>query len=137
MCIILNNDLNIKDLLEVEKLKNDLQGVSNIINYYSQINKYLAKNYLLEKDIEKKKIIIEKYEELRYKQFELWKIILKNDKSFINWYLSILTYYNNKNDCKNYDKYYKLLEKNYIWDRTRKKFIFEYRKKDKCYLKNN
>jgi len=138
ICIILNNGFKIKDLEEMEKLKNNLQEISDLINYYSQVNKYvLTKDYFLEKDINKKKIIIEKYEELKYRQFELWKIILKNDKNFINWYLPILTYYNNKNDCKNYDKYYKLLEKNYIWDKTRKKFIFEYRKEDKCYLENN
>jgi len=68
----LNNGFKIKDLEEMEKLKNNLQEISDLINYYSQVNKYvLTKDYFLEKDINKKKIIIEKYEELKYRQFEL------------------------------------------------------------------
>ena len=119
-CNLFKNKFKKVDLVEIDKLRNNLQNLSDKANYYSYVSKIKWYNNIMS---EKKKII--------------WEKILKIDKNFINGYIVLLNYYNNKNYCDNYKKYYKLLEKNYIWDDIRKKSIFNYRKNDQCYLENN
>jgi hypothetical protein len=114
-CKIINNKFEKQDLQDLEKLNNSLQNLSDRANYYSYVSEIKWYEDIM---AEKKKLI--------------WEKILETDKNFINGYIILLTYYDNKNDCTNYKKYYELLEKNYIWDETRKKSILDYRKKDKC-----
>lgn len=106
-CKLLNWGMSIEDLDEINDLNNNLQNLSDKINYYSNIWRYYS----------------EYQEEMVTKIKSLGEIIIEKDKNFINGYLWLLLYFDSKNDCANFDKYSLLMFENYIWDNQRKEFL--------------
>lgn len=117
-CKLLSWKFEFSDIKEVDDLNNNLQNLSDRINYYWYIWRYYP----------------DYQEEMQTKKKVLWKTIIEKDKNFINWYLWLLSYYDYKNDCINFDKYSKLMFQNYIWDETRKNNLIE-RKYNNCATK--
>ncbi len=116
ICKVINWTSEKKDLIEIEKNNFNLQYLSDKANFYHILFKKDKKNIDIKKHYEKKK--------------EIWKIILKYDKNFVNWYLILANYYfDYKNNCKDTTKILKLLEKNYIWDENKIDNYFEKYKK--------
>lgn len=106
-CKLLSWKFEPKDLEDVNKLNNNLQNLSDRINYYTYIEQYLP----------------EYKEKMENQNKDMWEIIIKNDKNFVNWYLALLHYYDNKKDCEKFNEYSKQLWDNYIWDIERKDIL--------------
>lgn len=117
-CKLLSWKFEFSDIKEVDDLNSNLQNLSDRINYYWYISKYYP-NY---------------QEEMQIKIKTLWETIIEKDKNFINWYLSLLTYYDYKDDCVNFDKYSKIMFENYIWDEERKENLIKI-KYNNCSIK--
>ena len=117
-CKLLGWKFEYSDIKEVNDLNNNLQNLSDRMNYYWYIWIYYP----------------EYQEEMKNKNKILWETIIEKDKNFVNWYLWLLDYYDYKNDCINFDKYSKLMFQNYIWDETRKNNLIEI-KYNNCSIK--
>ncbi|NVP18168.1 hypothetical protein HUU51_05625 [Candidatus Gracilibacteria bacterium] len=117
-CKLLSGKFEPSDIKEVDNLNNNLQNLSDKINYYGYIGMYYP-------DYE---------EEMKAKNKILGETIIEKDKNFINGYLGLLDYYDYKNDCINFDKYSSLMFQNYVGDETRKNNLIE-RKNNNCSIK--
>lgn len=107
-CKLYNNKFDKSDLFDFKNLNNNLQNISNNINYIWAV----ARMWLYNLDY------------IYKKQKEHWEQIIETDKNFINWYYALLSFYDYKKDCKNYKKYLELMKKNYIWDEKRRPYVF-------------
>lgn len=114
-CKIINWKFEKKDIDDVEKLNNRLQNLSDKANYYTYVWRIDWYRDIME---EKKKWI--------------WKKILKYDPNFVNAYLILLSYFDYKNDCYNFNNYFIKWKENYNWDNDKKINIFNKRKFKNC-----
>ncbi len=119
-CKILNSEFEKQDIEDVKNTKEKtLQFLSDKANYYSNVA-----------------INIDGYrDEMENEKKILWEKIIEHDKNFVNGYLILLNFYDYKNDCDNFNKYYKLLEDNYIWDEDIKTRIFSRKYRNCSYEK--
>lgn len=106
-CKLFNGQFESSDLDKIDSLDNNIQNLSDRINYYS----YVQTNDLY-------------YNDMLQKKESLGKKILERDINFINWYMSLLDIYDVQNNCDKFNDYFSLLEENYIWDETRRENVF-------------
>jgi GTPase involved in cell partitioning and DNA repair len=71
------------------------------------------------------------------KKKEIWKEILKYDSNFVNAYLILINHYDYKNDCSNFNKYFKKWKDNYKWVNSKMDALFNLKKFKNCWKKIN